>query len=630
METNAQKSAAPIRVAFREVEKVDAAEVVTKTIIKWGKDNLFGQTLVGYAQDNPVHGGIINQKVTYISSAGITVEGKGAEEARANALGAFTLDETVQPCVVDFEMFNGYAVLFKRVGGSWVSEHVPFETIRATPDRHTFEISDDWSQRQTAKINRKIFSIERPGVLLDENVNEVLMYNIIRPKQRKIEGSNKLTLGYYPVPTYAGAIVSIRAGIEQDYFGLCQSVNGFTSSALINFADGVPIADGKADKIAEEVKASATDRDKQAGLIVTFSNGQENAPTVLSLTGDDLADRYTSANVEIKNKILMSHSVGSPTLFGLNGTSIFGTKEEMETAFGLFSANYVKHRQDFLASSLSWGLSKVYGAAITVSFNLYSLSGLRGKASEVGTALNTMSPLVANKILDNLEASEVRALVALPPATNPASPAALRAFEASKFTDDKILDASILLAFKAVGVSRSDFEAPESSAVNLSDLDASEARAFAAFDLFEAKLTARQQLIAQLIADGKTFGEITKAININALALSVELIKLRAEGVLKGWKVDKSNIKIGFEILYSYEVKAGLGAEVLPTTRDFCRALIDLNKFYTRAEIDRISATFEIDVWRFRGGFYHNPKTGITTPSCRHEWRQNVVAKKAN
>ena len=30
-------------------------------------------------------------------------------------------------------------------------------------------------------------------------------------------------------------------------------------------------------------------------------------------------------------------------------------------------------------------------------------------------------------------------------------------------------------------------------------------------------------------------------------------------------------------------------------------------------------------LWRYRGGWYHNPDTGKNEPSCRHEWVQSLV-----
>lgn len=97
---------------------------------------------------------------------------------------------------------------------------------------------------------------------------------------------------------------------------------------------------------------------------------------------------------------------------------------------------------------------------------------------------------------------------------------------------------------------------------------------------------------------------------------------------------EKVRVRVGpsqYEIRYNYDLRMGIdGPKILPNgrTRDFCVHLIDANRLYTRAEIDRMSNGFGLDVFRFAGGYYHNPDTGDTTPYCRHVWMENYVIRK--
>jgi hypothetical protein len=126
--------------------------------------------------------------------------------------------------------------------------------------------------------------------------------------------------------------------------------------------------------------------------------------------------------------------------------------------------------------------------------------------------------------------------------------------------------------------------------------------------------------------DGKKYNEIASQLNIGGIELSKILVSLGDKGVIDGWKINEDAIQQPeYKVLYSYEVKAGLGSSVIPTTRDFCRKLVELDRLYTRQEIDTISSAVDRNVWLYRGGWYHNPKTDVTTPSCRHEWKQNIV-----
>jgi hypothetical protein len=86
-----------------------------------------------------------------------------------------------------------------------------------------------------------------------------------------------------------------------------------------------------------------------------------------------------------------------------------------------------------------------------------------------------------------------------------------------------------------------------------------------------------------------------------------------------------------FEIRYRYDLRPdATGGKIIPTTRDFCRTLINLNKLYTRQDIDQMTTIMGFSVWERRGGWYTNPNTDVARPSCRHIWQQQIVVRKGN
>ena len=150
-------------------------------------------------------------------------------------------------------------------------------------------------------------------------------------------------------------------------------------------------------------------------------------------------------------------------------------------------------------------------------------------------------------------------------------------------------------------------------------------------------LTELDKNVLKMLKAGEEGSSIAKAVDAPMTEIAKSMDKLSklnliskgqtsklGELVLDGLEVEIDQ----FEIRYSYEVKPGLGAEVIPTTREFCETLIDINRMYLRSEINTITGSIGRDVWRYRGGWYNNKKTGRTTPWCRHEWRQHLVLKK--
>lgn len=78
---------------------------------------------------------------------------------------------------------------------------------------------------------------------------------------------------------------------------------------------------------------------------------------------------------------------------------------------------------------------------------------------------------------------------------------------------------------------------------------------------------------------------------------------------------------------YSYEPRPGL-EPVIEGTRPFCRKLIELDKLYSRADIETISERVGYSVWDRKGGWWTEPN-GEHSPECRHIWSANIVLKKS-
>jgi hypothetical protein len=75
------------------------------------------------------------------------------------------------------------------------------------------------------------------------------------------------------------------------------------------------------------------------------------------------------------------------------------------------------------------------------------------------------------------------------------------------------------------------------------------------------------------------------------------------------------------KIMYSYE-----GPED-SRNRPFCAKMMQLNRFYSRKDIETISERLGYSVFDRRGGFWMH-KDGTITPYCRHRWQSNIVVKK--
>jgi hypothetical protein len=83
----------------------------------------------------------------------------------------------------------------------------------------------------------------------------------------------------------------------------------------------------------------------------------------------------------------------------------------------------------------------------------------------------------------------------------------------------------------------------------------------------------------------------------------------------------KKNPLSTVKIMYSYE------GPVDNRNRPFCAKMMELDRLYTRKDIENISEKLGYSVFDRRGGFWRH-KDGIITPYCRHRWQSNIVVKK--
>jgi DNA-binding MarR family transcriptional regulator len=90
-------------------------------------------------------------------------------------------------------------------------------------------------------------------------------------------------------------------------------------------------------------------------------------------------------------------------------------------------------------------------------------------------------------------------------------------------------------------------------------------------------------------------------------------------------------LEVTFKVAYRY-VKSGeaAGADVIPTTRDFCKTMVNKSKsrVWDSAQIAQVGMKENRNVWLRRGGFWTRKGTSTTTPYCRHVWEQVVIKEK--
>ncbi len=329
----------------------------------------------------------------------------------------------------------------------------------------------------------------------------------------------------------------------------------------------------------------------------------------------------------IQTNIFSGHQVTTPSIFGIAVPGKLGTRTEMRDGYEIFKSTYVNGKQMFLESA----------------FNM--LAGYAGYPEDL-TILST-EPI-------GIEFSEATILQVAP----------------KEWIIEKL------------GIDMSKYQQPEQPIQqpvetaeqfdqhfdfsSLDDLGDDEEnyiiwRKRSAFEMQEnfADVSQLQANILDLISKDK---RITPEVIASVLKEDVGTIKrimglladkgyIAVKDILIGEGIDSNIIterqlteplrdiveKIKPEttqllVRYTYEWKKGFNDSDKPSSRPFCQYMINQRvnnkkRMYSRSEIEEMSSRLGYSVWDRLGGWWTKPN-GKHSPSCRHEWKENIVTRK--
>jgi len=632
---------------------------------KWGAKNDYPFYLIDMYNGSAWHQGIIKTKTYYVAGGGIKTVSGDLTKFLKNKYNDFTIEEIFKNVAFDFELFDGFAVI-----GTWSKdgtkvvrwEHKDLDDVRTNSDESLYYLSDDWNAQKQSKEKTNFREIKP----LDEKNRSGKFIIYYKSPSKKSRGEK----GIYPKPNYIGGLTAINTDVEISKYHLYEIQQGFKGGTLISMNSGIPETTEEAEAIRDEIKGDTTSVEDAGEVVIVFSDNGDNAPTVMALNGNDLADRYAMTEDSVQQNILVCHSVTTPSLFGIQPEGSFNSVETLEL-FEVFKNTYVSSRQE----TLNWLLSEMIrlsGEQGTAELEQAEPIGAEAQAIEDAQPTDSNAPVVDGEEVENVAGSAMNGaqiasmvaiveavglgtltpdaavqviMVAFPTITRDEAERIVGISGETAAPEQQFRSADKDLAvFRLYGDTKDKFKIVKSISVSnefgASDVEKMENGNFTIFfdkigDI-KAGLTEVEKNVLSLLKKGESGTDIAQAIDAPLVEVAkayenLRLLNLIVDGETSalGEKVlDGLDVEVDqFEVRYSYEVKAGLGDDVIPTTRDFCKELIRQDRMYLRSEINTITSAIGRDVWRYRGGFYTRPNGGRTTPWCRHEWVQHLVIK---
>ena len=568
------------RINFHDNKLPAFKENKAKGIYTFGEDNLYPEFLIEMYNKSPKHNAIVSAKASYLAGVGTSIKGQDTAviakaQQKVEAINAYeSLDELKAKVADDLELFNGFAleVIWSR-DKQKISEiyHLPFQKIRKTLDEK-FAFCEDWSDRKCEIIEYTPFNP------ITRESKQLYYCQLYRAGQ-----------GIYPLPDYVGGLKYIEIDTEVSNWHLNSIKNGFSAQTLIQMFKGYPTPE-EARKTERALKKNYTGTDNAGGLIIQYNDPNEKESIINNLQPSDFDKQFDILNKTVQQEIFVSHKVNSPMLFGVRVEGQLGGRTELIEAYEMFQSAYVEPRQ------------KKLDDALTYLFEYIAPVQLRTE-NKPPLGINYQELFTAG-IIDR---DEVRKELGF---TTQVKMAAQNPFG---WDDERDLQ-----VFAKYGESADLYEEVK-------------------FEFGDALNKALLNILAE--NPGLQTGDLvnlTKQPAQNVMDALTELIKSdRIAPEVNGYKVTAKGRDLikGLEtelvVRYQYEKAPGIeGGLLLPTSRDFCRKIVESNKVFSREDIDTMSAELGYDVWKRRGGWYHNPNTDTNTPQCRHIWQQKVMIRK--
>ena len=389
--------------------------------IPFGIENLYPETLNQMYYSSPLHGAIVDYKTNAVIGGGFNIMIDKLTNEEKVDLYAFEKKiklKKIAPIVTKQLVIHNrvyFKLCFSDKGKLTKIENLSPEKLRRSRDGKTYFICEDWASRI--------------------DVLEIVPYHPLNKEYEQLFIYELPCIGqdYYPLPQYSSALNFAFLSGELSYLAKSNIQNAVFPSFAMMFP--------KRPQSEEEKNVLRRTIDKLKGAenagkaVAFFANSAEQMPKIESLptnSNDKLFQEASSLNTE---QICFAHTI-DPILMGVRTTGSLGSGSDIKQAYVIFEKNVVKPLRENVEDIFNelLHIAKVKGELKINNFQIINetIVEVEESASKTSDALNSLSPLVATKVLGSMTPNEIRALASLPPieggdivpSTNPETPVA--------------------------------------------------------------------------------------------------------------------------------------------------------------------------------------------------------------
>ena len=376
----------------------------TNMWVRFGSDNLFSQLLNQMYFSSPLHGAICDYKTNAVIGGGFALATDKLTTPEKLELYMFErktkLKHTVKAVTRQLIVHNRiyFKLCFDNNKKLIKIENISPEKVRISRFKDMYYLCEDWS------TNIEITSI-KPYHVACSDYEQLYCYEI-----------KSLGQDYYSLPQYTSALNFAFLSGELSFFAKSNIQNSIFPSFAMMFPKR-PQSEEEKHMIKETL-----DRLKGASnsgkAVAFFANSQEQLPKIEALPNNNNDKLFQEASQLNTEQICFAHTI-DPILMGIRTTGSLGGGADIKQAYVIFEKNVVMELRSCVSVIFNelLTIAKIPAEFTINNFQIINenIVELEGDTSKTNDALNSLSPLVATKVLETMTINEVRALASLPP-----------------------------------------------------------------------------------------------------------------------------------------------------------------------------------------------------------------------
>ena len=323
-----------------------------KEYVRWGENDEYGNFLYKCYCECPILQSIINGSVDYVCGNDIYLTVADLQE-KVNREGE-SFRDVISKVLTDYYIFgNGYMQIVKNLKGEIAELYwLDARFVRTNSRNQAFYYNEDFGK----KWGRSKKTVIYPAYMSEgEDDTSVYMFK------------TKNSRGTYGTPVWEAAIKSVVTEMEIDKFHMAEIQNNFAGSAVINFNNGNPSPEQKAE-LEKNVREKLGGSENAGNIMLSFNKGKDNATTIERLATDDFDKRYIELAKKTQLQIFTVFGANA-NLFGVPTENNGFNSEEYQSTFKLYNRTRIRPVQIYISDRMD----RLFGMEGSVRIEPFSI-----------------------------------------------------------------------------------------------------------------------------------------------------------------------------------------------------------------------------------------------------------------